>query len=78
MDWCSRGHRGIFARNDGEAFSSENEHTEDEIENILDPFYLVLSPQSILLSEEELKAYHRFVPLSEYSGAYGVVLKDSP
>lgn len=43
---------------------------------ILDVFAMILNPQSLELSEEELKEYHRFYPLAEYSNQYGVVRKD--
>ena len=42
---------------------------------ILGPFDLILSPQSLELSEEELKAYHLFAPLAEYSNQYGIASK---
>lgn len=77
VDWCSKGNRGIFCSRDGGTFSQEHEHTEAEIWEILDSFSLILSPQSILLTEDELKEYHRWVPLTEFSNEYGVALKDS-
>jgi len=76
-DWCSKGNRGIFCNRQGQAFSQEHEHTEDEIWAILGAFDLVLSPKSIELSEDELKEYHLFYPYAEYSGEFGVALKES-
>lgn len=75
VDWCSKGNRGIFSDRNGRCFSQEAQHTEDEMWAILDAFAMILAPQSIELSEEELKEYHRFIGLDEYSGQYGVVLK---
>lgn len=64
VDWCSKGNRGIFCSADGHSFSQETPHTDDEIWEILDAFYMVLSPQSIELSEDELKEYHLFTPFA--------------
>ena len=75
VDWCKKGTRGIFADVNGNSFSKESQHTEDEIWEILDAFAMILSPQSIELSEDELKEYHKFYPLAEYSNQYGVVCK---
>ena len=75
VDWCSKGKRGIFSNINGNSFSKEIQHTEDEMWEILDAFSMILNPQSIELSEDELKEYHRFYPLAEYSNQYGVVLK---
>ncbi len=76
VDWCNKGRRGIFASLDGSAFSKETQHTEDEMWDILDAFSMILNPQSIELTEDELKEYHQFYPLAEYSDQYGVVCKD--
>ena len=53
----------------------QTKHTDSEIWDILDTFYLVLSPQSIELSEGEVKEYRRFCPLAEYSYQYGIACK---
>lgn len=76
VDWCNKDKRGIFANKNGNSFSQEKQHTEDEILKILDVFAMILNPQSIELSEGELKEYHRFYPLAEYSNQYGIVCKD--
>ena len=75
VDWCSKGNRGIFCNKDGNSFSKETQHTEDEMWEILGAFDLILAPQSIELSEEELKKYHLYTPLAEYSHQYGIATK---
>jgi len=75
VDWCSKGHRGIFCNTKGGSFGKDTQHTEDEMEEILGPFALILNPQSIELDEAGLKEYHRFIPLAEYSHQYGIACK---
>ena len=75
VDWCDKGKRGIFANKNGNSFSQERQHTEDEMWKILAAFAMILNPQSLELSEEELKDYHKFYPLAEYSNQYGIVCK---
>lgn len=75
VDWCSKGNRGVFCSKEGSSFSKDTPHTEDEIWKILDCFSMVLSPESKLLTETELKEYNQFVPLGEYSNQYGVAIK---
>lgn len=75
VDWCSKGNRGVFCNLNGNSFSKETQHTDDEIWEILDAFYMVLSPQSIELSQDELREYHLFHPLAEYSNQYGIACK---
>ena len=75
VDWCNKGERGIFASKDGNSFSKETQHTEDEMWGILGLFDMILNPQSLELSEGELKEYHRFYPLGEYKDQYGIVCK---
>lgn len=75
VDWCNTGKRGIFCNADGSSFSKETQHTENEMWEILDDFALVLNPQSIEFSKEELKEYHKFYPLAEYCSEYGVAHK---
>ena len=77
VDWCDQGKRGVFADTQGQCFWKSEEdgsHTEDEMWKILGAFDMILSPKSILISEEEMKAYIYFIPLKEYSEAYGIVL----
>lgn len=76
VDSCNKGHRGIFCNKNGNSFNKENQHTEDEMWEILGAFALILNPKSIELSEDELKAYHLFYPLAEYKDEYGIVCKD--
>ena len=75
VDWCRKGNRGIFCNADGNSFSKETQHTDDEMWGILDAFSLILAPESLELSEDELKEYHLFVPLAEYSDQYGVAVR---
>ena len=76
VDWCNKEKRGIFASINGNSFSSDTQHTEDEMGEILGVFDMILNPQSIELNEGELREYHRFYPLAEYSNQYGIVRKD--
>ena len=75
VDWCNKSRRGIFCSIEGGTFSNETQHTADEMDKVLGPFSLILNPQSIKLSEEELKEYNKFIPLAEYSNQYGIALK---
>lgn len=75
VDWCNQGKRGILCRKDGGTWSKETQHTQDEMLDFIGLFGLILNPESIELSEAELKEYHRFIPLSEFSGEYGIALK---
>ena len=75
VDWCSKGNRGVFCSADGKSFCKETKHTTDEMWAILDAFYMVLAPESIELSLDELKEYNLFTPLAEYSHQYGVAIK---
>jgi len=79
VDWCGRGKRGIFCDGNGNAFSQDEDKpfSEDKIREILGAFEMILNPQSILLSEEELKAYKKWYPLAEYSHQYGYALKQA-
>ena len=75
VDWCSKGNRGIFCNKNGNSFSKETEHTEDEMWEILDAFSMILNPKSEPFTEAEIKLHKRFVPLAEYSNQYGVALR---
>ena len=78
VDWCSKGNRGIFCRKkDGHSFSKEIQQTEEDMFKILGMFSIILSPQSIELTEEQLKEYHVFYPLAEYSNEYGIACKET-
>ncbi len=75
VDWCNKGNRGVFCSENGNAFPSDTKHTEDDIWQILDCFSMVLSPESLELSEDDLKEYHLYTPLAEYSNQFGVACK---
>ncbi len=75
VDWCSKGNRGIFCNANGNSFSKERQHTEDEMWEILDAFSLILAPQSVELTEAEVKTYNQYHPLAEYSHQYGIACK---
>ena len=76
VDWCNKGKRGVFCDLQGQSFSQDTQHTEHEMWEILGPFSLILAPQSILLSEDELTEYHLYTPLKEYLGHYGIARKE--
>jgi len=75
VDWCNKGKRGIFCSKDGKAFSQDHSFTEDEAWEILGPFDLILSPESLELTEEQLKEYNKWCPLAEYTHQYGIAIK---
>jgi len=75
VDWCSTGNRGIFCDSMGNCFSQDTPHTEEDFFRILDHFGLILTPLSLLLSEDEVAQYTRWVPLSEFSNMYGIALR---
>lgn len=75
VDWCGKGKRGIFCNANGNSFSKETQHTEAEMWEILGAFAMILNPESIELSEEELREYHLYHPLGEYSNQYGYAYK---
>jgi len=77
VDRCNQGKRGIFCGKDGNAFAQDEPFDDDRIWEILDCFYLVLSPQSIRLSESELKKYKHWYPLAEFSHQYGYALEEA-
>ena len=75
VDWCNKGERGVFCSAAGASFSKDTQHTEDEMWDILDVFAIILNPESVELSEAELKEYHLYTPLAEYSHQYGIAHK---
>jgi len=75
VDWCNQDKRGIFCDTSGNSFSKSTQHTEDEMWEILQAFAIILNPQSMELTSEELKQYHLYKPLAEYSNQYGIALK---
>jgi len=72
VDWCNKDQRGVFCNSVGTGYSKETEHSRDEMEEILGPFWLILSPISIQLTADELSAYKFWRPLAEYSGEFGI------
>lgn len=72
VEWCNNGIRGIFCDGTGGTFSKETEHTEEEIQNYVGPFSLILSPKSEPFTEEELKKYNKWRPLAEYKQYFGI------
>ena len=72
VDWCNNDQRGVFCNSKGKTVSSETEHSQDEMEEMLGPFWLILSPVSIQLTAEELSAYKFWRPLAEYSDEFGI------
>ena len=77
VDWCGQGKRGVFCSIDGNAFAKEMPHTDDDMWEILDAFYMVLNPESTPITEEELKQYNKFYPLAEFSNQYGIAIKEA-
>lgn len=76
VEWCSVGARGIFCAASGAAFPKVGEpHTELEMQEILGPFWIILAPRSLEITEEELKEYCRFIPLAEYCQEFGIAVK---
>lgn len=78
VNWCNKVKRGIFCSKTGIPFSQNHPFTEEESWNILGPFNLILNPQSLELTEEELKTYRKWYPLAEYSNEFGVAYKSEP
>lgn len=78
VEWCKVGTRGVFCATSGASFPKVGEpHTELEMQTILGPFWIILAPQSLEITEEELKEYCRFIPLAEYCNEFGIVVKET-
>lgn len=76
VDWCAQGHRGVFCNSQGGPYrKDEGPHTEEEMYEILGPFFLVLAPESQLFTVSELSEFSRWTPLAEYLGRFGVAQK---
>lgn len=70
--------RGIFVHKSGTPFGKDDgPHTFEEMWDILDIFYMVLAPESHLLTIEEAEQYNWFFPLAEYTSQYGIARKGS-
>jgi len=76
VDWCKEGRRGVFCNNTGVAYSKDTQHTTEEMDKILGPFWLILDPESTPFTEEELMEYKVWTPLDEYSGVFGVARRE--
>lgn len=76
VEWCSNGARGIFCNNDGLGFRrEESPHTALEMHEILGPFWIILSPKSEPLTEDQVAKFTYWVPLEEYSNKFGIAIK---
>ena len=75
VEWCGKGRRGIFCNSKGTSYSQPEEHTPLEMHDILGPFWLILKPESTLLTEEELAEHAYWRPLAEYCYEFGIARK---
>ena len=76
VEWCSDEHRGIFCSRDGACLRKDGEpHTQEEMDECLGPFTLILNPKSEPITEEEVAEFTLFRPLAEYSNEYGIALR---
>jgi len=72
VSWCNEKPRGIFCTRTGRGFSRDDRpHTEEEMCEILGPFWLVLNAQSLPFIESDLAKLSKWYPLAEYSNEYG-------
>lgn len=77
VDWCRKGQRGIFCSSKGQPFRKQDRpHTEQEIQDILGPFYIILAPKSAPFAEDQLRQYINWKPLAEYTYQFGIALRD--
>lgn len=75
VDWCNKEIRGIFCNRKGETFSKEIPHSQEEIDEHLDVFSIILNGKSEKFTKEEAKQFNRWRPLAEYKNQYGIALK---
>ena len=77
VDWCNKGHRGIFcdARGKGH-WLPDRPYTKAEMCEILGPFWLILDPECTAFTEAEMAKYTTWYPLDEYSGQFGIVMAE--
>lgn len=76
VDWCNKGRRGIFCDAEGHCFRKDDEpHTELEMQEILGPFWLILSSESLAFNEQQVSEFSQWIPLSEYSNQFGIASK---
>tara|TARA_Y100000310_G_scaffold309474_1_gene353600 strand:+ start:1409 stop:1669 length:261 start_codon:yes stop_codon:yes gene_type:complete len=76
VQWCGKGRRGIFTDRQGSGYWKETPHTEEEMIALLGHFHLILSPESTLLTQEDLTEYIRWLPLAEYQHQFGIAVKE--
>ena len=75
VDRCNVGRRGLFCDHLGQCFSKDAlPHTAEEMAEILGPFWLILSPESVEYTAETFPTDVLFLPLAEYSGGYGIAV----
>ena len=76
LDWCREGQRGIFCNKEGVSFHKDDEpHTQEEINQILGLFWIILAPKSEPFTEEQIAEFTYFRPLAEYTNQYGIAYK---
>lgn len=76
VEWCSDKHRGVFCSKDGTPFRKDGEpHTNEEMDAMLGPFWLILGAKSQPFTQEEITEYTYFRPLAEYKDQYGIALR---
>ncbi len=75
VDWCNDNQRGILCDSSGRGFNEDTPHTNLEMQTILGPFWIILNPQSEVLTESELAEYKYWRPLAEYSNQFGIAYK---
>jgi len=76
VDWCNKEQRGIFCDPNGGCFRKDDApHTALEVQTILGPFWVILAPESHLLSMQEVSEFTLWTPLAEYSNQFGVAVK---
>jgi len=75
VDWCSDGNRGIFCDKNGKSFHQKEPYTKQEMAKILGAFYLILNPESLAFTEEEINRYNEWTPLAEYNNFFGIARK---
>jgi hypothetical protein len=76
VDWCKDGRRGVFCDSTGCGYRKDDApHTELEMHEILGPFWLILAPESELLTEQQVSEFTLWTPLAEYSNQFGIARK---
>lgn len=75
VERCNNGKRGIFCNKQGIGFPKDIQHTEEEMNNLLGAFFLILNPKSEPFTENEIKKFTRWIPLAEYQNHYGIAIQ---